>query len=439
MEYASELMLFFGCLVLSGFYSGAEAALVSISIDRAQQLVDKGGRGVKALEFLIKKPNIVLTTLLVGNNIVNILAASVITVITARHFQEDAIAIATGVTTFLILIFGEIIPKTFARKHNEKLAIFILRVLQVNYYLLYPLIKVLTFVIESLLGKNAQLERKLVTKTDLEYMIQRAEEHKTMDSKQIDMLASIMEFPHIKVKDIMVPRKDVKTIDSEMNFRDVIHSIRDYGHSRYPVVGEDLEDTIGFLHVKDLAFVKANEVKKFKVTDLLKPPFFVYEHMKIQAVFDYMKRKKVHLALVKNENGLVVGIITLEDIIEEIFGEIQDEHDNEEEEILEVQNADLESGIILDSDYSLRDLDNDFEIKIPLNDNYSTLAGFILDLLANEFPETGQIIVWEDYSFSLDEVHESEIVKVKIKRRDGSSLYSKSESTSAEEESTGNP
>lgn len=153
-------------------------------------------------------------------------------------------------------------------------------------------------------------------------------------------------------------------------------------HSRYPVYDENLDSVLGFLHVKDLAFATLEDQQNFDVARYVKPPFFVYEHMKIQAVFDHMNRKKVHLALVKDENGIVVGMLTLEDIMEEIFGEIQDEHDDEEDGIPGVESAE---GILVPSTISLRDLYNEFDVKIPLNDNYSTLNGFLMEHLGNNF------------------------------------------------------
>ena len=154
----------------------------------------------------------------------------------------------------------------------------------------------------------------------------------------------------------------------------------------------------------------------------MKDPFFVYEHMKIQSVFDYMNRKKVHLALVKDENGLMVGIITLEDIIEEIMGEIQDEHDKEE--LSSLGQTDTQ-GIIIQGGLLLRELYNEYDIKIPLNDNYSTVAGFLLDMLGNNFPEQGQIIVWEGLSFEIYEVKNYEIKKIRIQDVDGQKHLSK--------------
>lgn len=412
------------CLILSAFFSGSEAVLLSLNIDRARQLIDAGGSKGRALQFMVERPSELLTTILVGNNIVNILASSLTTVIFSRIFDNNAIGISVGITTLAILVFGEIMPKTFARTHAEGLSVFVIRVLQAMYYVIYPIVKIMVWVIHTILGENAQLAGRIVTKNDIEYMVQRAEKENTIDSKQLDLLNSILEFPTIKVKDIMIPRMEIKYIQAKSTYEEVLDVVKRDTHSRYPVCDGELENMKGFLHVKDLAFVTDEDKKEFDLLTVLKAPFFVYEHMKIQAVFDHMNRKKVHLALVKDENGIIVGVITLEDIIEEIMGEIQDEHDVEEEDVRkEYEESDLEQGINVEGTTSLRELYNDYDIKIPLNDNYSTLAGFILDMLGNTFPEQGQIIVWEGLSFDLTRVDDYEIREVRIRDVDGEKHY----------------
>lgn len=428
----SEIVLLVICFAGSAFFSGSEAVLMSLGIDRARQIIEEGGSRARAMTFMIEKPNELLTTILVGNNIVNILAASVTTAIATRTFKSDAVGISTGVVTIVILIFGEIIPKTFARTHAEKLSVFIIYVLRLKYYVLYPVIQGMVTMIQAVLGENAELTGRLITKNDIEYMINRAEQDKTMDSKQLDLLNSILEFPTIKVKDIMISRLEVKYLQKSASFKEIMDFVEKDTYSRYPVCDGELENCIGFLHMKDLVFVRGVQKDNFNIDNYLKDPFFVYEHMKIQAVFDYMNRKKVHLALVKDENGLVVGIITLEDIIEEIVGEIQDEHDDDEEAIIQEQREkDLSEGVMIEGTISLRELYTDFDIKIPLNDNYSTVAGFLLDMLGNNFPEQGQIIVWEGYSFELKRVEDYEIREIRIKHVDGEiHLFNKKEAGS---------
>ena len=393
--------------------------MLSIGADRARQLIEEGGPKGKAMAFMILRPSELLSTILVGNSIASILAGSLTTSLTTAYTGSHIVGLALGATTIIIIIFGEILPKTIGRNHAERFSVIAIRSLQILFYLLYPVIKSIVWFINTILGDNAEVTGRMVTKDDIEFMINRAEKEKTMDSKQIDLLSSILEFPMIKVKDIMISRTRVNYIQAKWSFLEMMAYARETGNSRYPVCNGELENIVGFLHVKDLAFVSDEEKANFKIEKLLKPPFFVYEHMKIQGVFDHMNRKKVHLALVKDENGTVVGIITLEDIIEEIFGEINDEHDDVEEREKNLAEANLEDGIVVDGDISLRELHSDYDIKIPLNDNYSSLSGFLLDMLGNTFPELGQIIVWDGLSFDLEQVENHVIKQVRIKDVDG--------------------
>ena len=416
MSSDQEILFLIVSLFFSAFFSGAEAALLSLPQEKAKQIASEHGLDAWAMKRWLKQPNELLTTILVLNNFFNIFIASLSTSIAQRFLQNDALAISVGITTVAILLFGEIMPKTFARGRSEKIGPACVVVLIGFYFALFPVVKVFMKIIEVVLGKNAHVRSRVVTKDDIEVMVEMAEEEKTMDSKQLDLLTSILEFPSIKVKDIMVPRTSIEAIQKDSAFHQVIKMVREVAHSRYPVYGEDLDDVLGFLHVKDLSFASIEEQKSFDVTKYVKPPFFVYEHMKIQAVFDHMNRKKVHLALVKDENGIVVGMLTLEDIMEEIFGEIQDEHDDEEDGIPGVES---EEGVLVPSTISLRDLYNEYDIKIPLNDNYSTLNGFLMEHLGNNFPKKGHMIIWDGYSFELVRVKNYEIKEVKIKSVNG--------------------
>ena len=419
MSTDQEILILVVSLLLSAFFSGSEAALLSLPHEKAKQIAEEHGMDSWAMKRWLEMPNDILTTILVGNNFTNILIAALSTNITERYFSNDALAISVGITTMTILLFGEIAPKTVGRGHSEKFAASAVLILIGFYYAMWPVVKAFTKIIQLVLGKNANVRSRAVTKDDIEVMVEMAEETRTMDSKQIDLLNSILEFPSIKVKDIMVPRTMIEAIKKNSSFNELIRTVREVAHSRYPVYDEDLDDVLGFLHVKDLAFMAPDEQRNFDITKYIKPPFFVYEHMKIQAVFDHMNRKKVHLALVKDENGIVVGMLTLEDIMEEIFGEIQDEHDDEEDLIPGVESAE---GVLVPSTISLRDLYNEYDIEIPLNDNYSTLNGFLMEQLGNSFPKKGHLIIWDGYSFELVRVKNSEIKEVKIKSTTGEHL-----------------
>ncbi len=419
-----DIALFVLGLIGSAFFSGSEAILMTISHDRAKQLIEDDEKKFKGLKFLINKPNELLTTILIGNNLVNVFLGALTTTIAMKLFKSNVIAIATGVTTTLILIFGEVFPKTFARSSAEKLVKPVLFILKFFYYLFSPAVFLVTFLLETLLGKNAQISGRLITQNDIEYMVNQAEEEKSIDSKQIDMLNSVLEFPMIKVRDAMVPRTQVNGIKINSTFEEVIAAVKEHAHTRYPIFEDSLDSPVGFLHVKDLAFVDQDERGRFDLKNYTKDPFYVYESMKIQSVFDHMNKNKVHLALVKDESGLVVGIITLEDIMEEIFGEILDEHDNEEDDLPNANHIIGPDGLTVSGVISLRDLYNEYDIKIPLNDNYSTLTGFILDMLEDVFPKQGQVILWENFSFELEKVTNSNIEKIIIKSLDGQTIES---------------
>ncbi|MDA8793653.1 hemolysin family protein [Bacteriovoracaceae bacterium] len=435
---AVDFVVFVIGLILSAFFSGSEAILLSINVKRMKQLIEEGGKRGKMIEYLLERPSEMLTTILVGNNFVNIFVASYATKIADQVFQNNALSYSVFITTLLILFFGEIIPKTFMRNYAEKLAPAVIRILKFTYHFppVFIFVKVFMTFLKLVLGKNASLMERIVTKDDIEFMVSEAEKDQTIDKKQINLLNSILEFSTIKVKDIMVPRNKIHALKKESDFGEVIDLVKEVAHSRYPVFDDDIDDCVGFLHVKDLAFVERGDAKDFIVSKLVKEIFFVYEHMKIQAVFDHMNKKKVHLALVKNESGIVVGLITLEDIIEEIFGEINDEHDDEEDMRLDVNKAsNQDSHILINATISLRDLASDYDIKIPLNDNYSTLAGFILDKLGNNFPEQGNIIFWENYSFSLAKVENKEIVEIKIDSTDPDAVQIKHKDDAEEDDS----
>ncbi len=432
MPSTLEFGLFIAGLIASGFFSGSEAILLSIPIDRVKQLIEEGDRRGKALSFMVDKPNELLATILIGNNLVNVFLGALATTIAQKIFKNDVIAIATGVTTVLLVIFGEIFPKTFGRARAERLAYPVLFALKIFYWIFWIPVFFITKLIEFTLGKNAQLNERAVTSNDIEYMVNQAEEDKSIDSKQIDMLNSVLEFPMIKVRDAMVPRTKVNGIKLTATFDEVIEDVKEHAHTRYPVYDESLDNPVGFLHVKDLAFVSQEDRSNFSLSNYIKEPFYVYESMKIQAVFDHMNKNKVHLALVKDESGLVVGIITLEDIMEEIFGEIMDEHD-EEDDLPTSDHHIGPDGLTVPGVISLRDLYTEYDIKIPLNDNYSTLTGFILEMLEDVFPKEGQIILWENYSFELEQVENSNIEKVVIKALNGDQIESSSQADTTSE------
>ncbi len=407
-----EIATIVSCLIASGFYSGSESVLLSVGVDRARRIIDEGGPAAKTMRFMIDKPGELLTTILVGNNLVNILLSTMITVVTTRYFGSTHLGIAVGISTVAILFFGEIIPKTFGMANAERISVPAIKFLQLNYYTLFPIVHLMSWVTKKLLGESAIIRAKLITKRDLEYMVSKAGREKTIDSKQLDMLSNILEFPTIKVRDIMIPRQEIKYVQAEWIYDELLDYVKLNVHSRFPVVEENLDKCIGFLHTKALLVLDENMMANFKAKDIVKDPFFVFENMKIQMVFETMNRKKLHLALVKDESGLVVGVITIEDIIEEVLGEIHDEYDLDEEDLVLEKG---QKGILVPGIISIRDLYSEYDIDLPSSPNYSTLAGFLLEMIGHNFPKKGQIIVFGNHIFEIYKVENYFIEKVRIR------------------------
>ena len=413
-NFAFEILLIVVALICSAFFSASEAVVMSISVERTKQLIEEGGKKADALRFLISHPTEILTTILVGNNLVNTLVASLVTVIVSNLSFHYAIAVASGAATLVILIFGEISPKAFARSNAESFVQFVVYILRIAYVFLYPVVKPLSIFIKRILGKNATVKGRVVTTDDIGFLVTQAEEHQSIDAKHIDLINSILEFPLIRVRDIMVPRPQVDAIDIHSTDEEIVNTFKQHEFSRYPIYQDTLDNIVGFIHVKDYLLARENKPNVL-LKELMKQPFFVYDQMKIQSVFDRMNRNKVHMAVVKQETGTMVGIITLEDIMEQIFGEITDEHDQEAPgEVKKVRS--LEEGIVISGNTPLRDLDQEFDIHIPISEAYSTVTGFLLELLGNHFPKQHQIIYWDDYSFELTKVVNYQIEQVTIKR-----------------------
>lgn len=417
--HSSELAIIAVCLIASGFYSGSESVLLSVGIERAKRIIDDGGPAAKTMKFMIDKPSELLTTILVGNNIVNIILSTMVTVVTTRYFGSQQLGIAVGISTVAILLFGEIIPKTFGMANAEKISIPAISFLQINYYTLFPIVHLMAYITKKLLGESAIIRTKLITKRDLEYMVSKAGREKSIDAKQLDMLSNILEFPTIKVKDIMIPRQEIKFVQADWSYGELLDYVKLNVHSRFPVCEENLDSCIGFLHTKDILTLAETQTQNFKARSIVKNPFFVYENMKIQMVFESMNRKKLHLALVKDESGLVVGVITIEDIIEEILGEIHDEYDIDEEDIALEKG---QKGILVHGSLSIRDLNSEYDIELPASPNYSTLAGFLLEMIGNNFPKKGQIVVFENHIFEIYKVENYFIEKVRIRNLVGDNL-----------------
>lgn len=415
-------ILIFICFLGSCFFSGSETALTSLSTAEAERLANGKSWWGRNLRGWIKAPNKLLATNLLGNTLVNVAAASFATTLVANHYPYLQEAVVIGGLTILILIFGEIAPKMIARSYPEVIAPIsasILLPLNFIFYFITHGITRMVVVTLGTVGVRMPNQRK-VKVSDIEAMITRANREGSMEQDKTQILSSIFEFSKTRVKEIMLPKDSISAISVDWSLMEVLDFVRQENHSRYPVYKKNLDRIIGFLHARDLFGVLKSygfskgpkpDLSNFSLRTCLRRAFFVPEQAMISSVLNEMKKKRIHLAIVKDEWGNVVGLVTLEDILEEVFGEIEDEHD----ERFESQVVDLlETGVAVEGDISISDLESKYDIHIDSSDSYSTLSGFLTHYASHQQLTEKTVIIWTNYVFSILSVKDGDIERVKI-------------------------
>jgi putative hemolysin len=408
------ISILFG-LALSAFFSASETALTSLGEARVQTLIDSGSRSAALLRLWQSHPDRILATLLLGNTLVNVGMGSLTTLVAHELGFDHGIAVVAGLTTVALLIFGEITPKTFAKHHATGFAVALMPLVAIFHALLWPLSWVFTQ-IPRLLGKGLGLERQHegVTSEELGYLIELGARQGSIDKVGEELLSSVLAFTEVLVKEIMIPRTQVVALDESSTYDETFKVISETELSRIPVYRNSLDEVIGVLFVKTLL----SDVKKgippatFQITKYLKPPFFVPEVMKVSRLLTEMQRRKTHLAVVVDEFGGTSGIVTLEDVVEEIVGEIHDESDVEEKR-LKV----LADGVVLaDAAIPIRELEEHLGVEFPPDGDYETLGGF-LTATAGRVPPTGSLVVWGGLTFTVKLADERRVQKVEIARK----------------------
>lgn len=417
-----SIFIILSCLVLSALFSAAETAITSLGSLKARHILDNEGRAVRPLTLWLTHPGRVLTTILIYNNLVNILASAIVTDLTSRFTQSSAIGIATGISTLLVLIFGEIVPKSFARTHAEKLAIPALRGIFVVYTCTAPLVWVFSEFANRLvlLVGGVKKEGPSITEEELEFLVNVSERAGVLEETKKDMLVGVFEFDETKVREIMTPRPDIRWISVDATLDDVLKSVIESGMSRIPVCsGDGIDHIVGTLLVKDLLRVVRNHPPKvgpFKIRDIMRDPFFIPESKPIMEVFKELKNTKNHIAIVIDEHGGTAGLVTMEDILEEIVGDIQDEYDTEEAEILVLgpDTFDVAGSCNIDEFLDYFDLDEAI-LKDRPEDGIDTISGWITSLLG-ELPEVGKTVSIGPLAIEVSDMERHRIKRVRVSR-----------------------
>ena len=397
MEGAStDIIWIMVCMIASAFFSASETALTSIGELRTLQLLEeRKSRGHRILQLWYDVPNRVLTTILIGNNLVNISASAMATELSFQMVGDGvgegsrlALALAVGAMTFLVLVFGEIFPKTYA-KHNAENFLRAGQILVGFYYLLYP---VTTFfvTISRLLAKSVgatlSKEGPMISVEDIEHMVKVGAQAEALDQDEARYLSGILELGDVVVREIMTPRTDISALEIESELEVVLAQVRRDGFSRYPVYAEQIDRVVGVLFVKDLLNILGEGSEEtFSLNAIARQPTFVPETRAVDDLLTDFKKKKTHMAIVVDEFGGTAGVVTLEDVLEEIVGEIYDEHDAEEPP--DVQKTE-DGRYLIAGGAPIREVESELGIEFPDDGEYDTIAGFVVDS-SGDMPETG--------------------------------------------------
>ena len=413
----NQLVIIFFCLISSAFFSASETAITSLGLLKTKHMIDRLGKSVSHLKLWMDHPGRVLTTVLLFNNIVNILTSSVITQMATRYFASGAIGVATGVTTFLVLFFGEIIPKSFAKAHAERFAVISMRVIILIYFLSYPLVVLIsTFAdkVVSFFSKGTKTS-PLITEEEIEFMVSEGEKAGVIKDIKKDIIEGAFDFDETKVKEIMTPRTGLIALNVKDKVGTAIEETLKTGYSRIPVFKDTVDHIVGVVIAKDLLNYANMGKKDHPISEIMREAFFAPESKSIMAVFTDLKRSKNHLAIIIDEYGGTAGIVTMEDILEEIVGDIQDEHDAEEAKILEIGKGVFEvaGSISLDDFTDYFKLEDNLFLQKEITDDIETLGGLFTKLV-EQMPEVGQKKDFADLRFEVLEVDKKRIDLFKV-------------------------
>lgn len=403
-------------IILSGLFSASETALTAFKNIDLEEIENTNPRTAKLLKKWLTKPNEILTAILLGNNIVNILASSIATIVTLRVMGSEsgnAIAVATISMTVVVLIFGEITPKIVAKTYSKKISGIVIGPIYFLSIVTLPIIKLLMFItkiISSMMGVNIKYENLIITEEEIKSYVNFGKAEGVIEEEEREMIHSIIEFGDTTAKEVMTPRTSIFMLDAESTIDEVWDEIIDSGYSRIPVYGEDLDEILGILYVKDLMILAKKGTTDIPLKNILREAYFVPDTKSIVEILDEFRGKQVHMAIVLDEYGGTVGLTTIEDLIEEIIGEIKDEYDlHEEDEIEKI----TESKYKVDARINIEDLNKELELNIPESEDYESLGGYVLDILGR-VAEVDDIVELEGLKMKVLEIDKMRVVKILV-------------------------
>ena len=409
-----KLVIVILLLILSAFFSSAETALTTVSQIKLRSLAERGSKSAEKVIKCTENKSKLLSTILIGNNIVNLTASALTTTLCTEAFGNKYLGFATGILTFLVLVFGEIIPKTIASCHSvgmSKAFVYPISVLMVILTPVIFLLDIITGLIFKLLRIPQGNNEDVITESELRTIVDVSHEEGVIEPEERFMISNVVDFGDALSKDIMIPRADVVCADVNSTYDEMVELFIKETFSRIPIYEESRDNIIGILYMKDLFFFSEKKgAEQFNMKRLMRKPLFVYEYQRTAQIFSDMKTSSVSMAVVLDEYGVTTGIITMEDLIEEIVGEIRDEYDADEEKyIIRVDDDTYD----IDASIRLDDLNDALSTNLS-SDNYDSLAGFVIERM-DKLPGEGEETDYENLHFRVMKVAKNRIERVLVK------------------------
>lgn len=408
----SQIIFLLILLSFSAFFSSAETALTTVNRIRMRTLSESGDKRADKVLKITEDSAKMLSAILIGNNIVNLSASSIATTLAISIFGSVGAGIATGIITFLILIFGEVSPKTLATINADKIALKIAGIISALMTILTPVIFIinkLSLGVIFLFGVKPSDGNKIMTEEELRTIVDVGQETGVIEDEERDMIHNVFDFGDAEAKEVMIPRIDMTFIHIDSTYEELLEIFREDKFTRLPVYDESTDNVVGIINMKDLLLM--HNTDNFSIRGIMREPYFTYEHKNTSDLFIEMRKSSISLAIVLDEYGVTAGLITLEDLLEEIVGEIRDEYDSDEQDDI-TQLSDCEF-LVLGS-ANIEDVSEDLGIKLESND-YDTIGGYCLEQL-DHLPEVNETIVNDDDIFlRIEGVDKNRIESVYIK------------------------
>ena len=427
----TQLVLILVLILLNAFFAAAEIAVVSVRRTRIRQLAEEGNRSARTVLALLESPTRFMATVQIGMTLVGFLASAVAAVslapalaslleatgvsVIAKYADGISVFLVTLAVGFVTLVVGEVGPKSLALQHAERLSLWFARLISLVSIIMLPAVKVVSFVSDLVIrpfGGHVRFSAPILTEEELKMLVEAGEEGGVLEEEEKEMIHSIFEFTDTIVRQVMLPRIDMKCIEVTASLDELLEVIMRYGHSRIPVYEENVDNILGVVNAKDLLPVLKAESHDFDIRAVMRPAYFIPEAKKIDELMAEFKRSKIQMAVVRDEYGGTAGLVTLEDLLEEIVGDIMDEYDVEERmiELIAPDHA------IVSARMDVGDLNDQMSLDIPESEDYETIGGFVFGLFGRQ-PVEGESVEYDGVTFTVRTIEGGRLHKIAIERK----------------------